>query len=113
MLEKLATHYVETVTTLFTLADKCVRAAEVVHGTRHRRPELARRAAQVPPPRAVARKRKRTAVMIGRSLVLRSPQLRLGAGTSAASTHVNREEIVGHALSTPTVTTAPQNAERS
>jgi hypothetical protein len=28
MLEKLATHDVETVTTLFTLADKCVRAAE-------------------------------------------------------------------------------------
>ena len=28
MLEKLATHDVETVTTLFALADKCVRAAE-------------------------------------------------------------------------------------
>jgi hypothetical protein len=28
MLEKLATHNVETVTTLFTLADKCARAAE-------------------------------------------------------------------------------------
>jgi hypothetical protein len=28
MLEMLATHDVETITTLFTLADKCVRAAE-------------------------------------------------------------------------------------
>jgi hypothetical protein len=28
MLEKLATHDVETVTTLFTLADKCARAAK-------------------------------------------------------------------------------------
>jgi hypothetical protein len=28
MLEKLATHDVETITTLFALADKCVRAAE-------------------------------------------------------------------------------------
>jgi hypothetical protein len=28
MLEKLATHQVETVTTLFALADKCARAAE-------------------------------------------------------------------------------------
>jgi hypothetical protein len=28
MLEKLVTHDVETVTTLFTLADKCARAAE-------------------------------------------------------------------------------------
>jgi hypothetical protein len=86
---------------------------KAVHGTRHRRPELPRRAAQVPPPRAVARKRRRIAVTIGRSLVLRSPQLRLGAGTSAASAHGNREVTVGHALSTPTVATAPRNAERS
>jgi hypothetical protein len=28
MLEKLATHDMETVTTLFALADKCVRATE-------------------------------------------------------------------------------------
>jgi hypothetical protein len=28
MLEKLATHDVETITTLFALADKCARAAE-------------------------------------------------------------------------------------
>jgi hypothetical protein len=28
MLEKLATHQVEAVTTLFALADKCARAAE-------------------------------------------------------------------------------------
>jgi hypothetical protein len=49
MLEKLVTHDVETVTTLFTLADKCARAAEVVHGTRCRRPESPKRVAQVPP----------------------------------------------------------------
>jgi hypothetical protein len=42
-------------------------------------------AAQVSPPSAVARKRRRTAVTISRGLVLRSPQLRLGVGTSAAS----------------------------
>jgi hypothetical protein len=86
---------------------------KAVHGTRHHRPELPRRAAQVPPPRAVARKRRRTAVTIGHSLVLRSPQLRLGAGMSAASAHGDKEVIVGHALSTPTVDIAPQNAERS
>jgi type IV secretory pathway VirB10-like protein len=84
-----------------------------VHGTRHRRPELPRRVAQVPPPRAVARKRRRTTVTIGRSLVLRSPQLRLGAGTSATSAHDNREVTVGHALYIPIVATAPQNDERS
>jgi hypothetical protein len=42
----------------------------VVHGTRHRKPELPRRAAQVPSPRAVARRRRRTTVTIGRNLVL-------------------------------------------
>jgi hypothetical protein len=83
-----------------------------MHGTRHRRPELPRRAAQVPPPTTVARRR-RTAVTVGRSLVLWSPQLRLGAGTSAASAHSNREVTVGHALSILTVATAPRNAERS
>jgi hypothetical protein len=66
----------------------------------------------VPPPRVVVRRR-RTAVKISHSLVLRSPQLWLGAGTSAASAHDNREVTVGHALSIPTVATAPRNAERS
>jgi hypothetical protein len=84
-----------------------------VHGTRHHRPELPRWAAQVPPPRAVARRRRRTTVTISRNLVLRSPQLRLGAGTSAASAHGNREVTVGHALSIPTVAIVPRNAERS
>jgi hypothetical protein len=46
-----------------------------VHGTRLHIPELPRRAAQVAPPRVVARRR-RTAVMNSRSLVLRSSQLR-------------------------------------
>jgi hypothetical protein len=84
-----------------------------VHDTQHRRPELPRRVAQVPPPREVARRRRRTAVTIGRNLVLRSPQLRLGAGMSAASATGNREVTVGRVLSTPTVAVAPQNAERS
>jgi hypothetical protein len=38
MLEKLTTHDVETVPTLFALADKCARAAEAVHGTQPRKP---------------------------------------------------------------------------
>jgi hypothetical protein len=73
MLEKLATHGVETVTTLFALWPTNVsELPRAVHGTQHRRPELPRRAAQVPPPRAVARRR-RTTVTISHSLVLRSP----------------------------------------
>jgi hypothetical protein len=83
-----------------------------VHGTQRRRPELPRWVAQVPPPRVVARRRRIT-VTIGRSLVLRSPQLRLGAGMSAVSAPSNREVTVGRALSTPTVATAPRNAGRS
>jgi hypothetical protein len=113
MLEKLATHDVETVTTLFALAKNVPELPRAVHGTRHRIPELPRWVAQVTPPRVVARRRRRTAVTISHSLVLRSPQLRLGAGTSVASAHGNREVTVGHALSIPTVGTAPRNAERS
>jgi hypothetical protein len=64
-------------------------------------------------PRAVVRRRRRTAVTISRSLVLQSPQLRLGAGTSATSAHNNRKVTMGHALSIPTVATAPWNAKRS
>ena len=85
----------------------------VVHGTQRRRLELPRWVAQVPPPRAVARRRRRTMVTIGHSLVLRLPQLWLGAGTSAASAHGNREVTVGHALSIPTVAAVPRNAKRS
>jgi hypothetical protein len=48
MLEKLATHDVETITTLFALADKCAELSRVVHGTRHHRPGLPRRVARVP-----------------------------------------------------------------
>jgi hypothetical protein len=85
----------------------------VVHGTWHHKPELPSRAAQVPLSRAVARRRRITAVTISRNLVLHSLQLRLGAGTSATSAHGNREVTVGHALSTPTVAIAPRNAGRS
>jgi hypothetical protein len=84
-----------------------------VHGTRHHRPELPRRVARVPSPRTAKRKRRRTAAMRGRSLLLRSLQLRLGAGTSATSAHDHREATVAHALCTPTVATLPGSAMRS
>jgi hypothetical protein len=112
MLEKLATHDVETVTTLFALADKCARATRAVHGTRHHRPELPRRVARVPSPKT-AKRRRRIAATRGRRLLLRSSQLRLGAGTSATSTHVHREAIAARALCTPTVATTPRSAARS
>ena len=70
MLEKLATHEVESVTTLFSLADKCARAA---HGTQPPKTESQRLVAPELPSRAVARKiRTRTAVAGGLRL---KPQL--------------------------------------
>jgi hypothetical protein len=70
MLEKLATHDVETVTTLFALADKCARAAEGLHGTRRHRPGLPRRVARAPSLRTAKIRRKRTATMRSRRLPL-------------------------------------------
>ena len=55
MLEKLATHEVESVTMLFSLADKCARAA---HGTQPPKTETPKLVAPVLPPRAVARRRR-------------------------------------------------------
>ena len=45
MLEKLATHELESVTTLFSLADKCARA---VHGTQPPKTEMSRLVALMP-----------------------------------------------------------------
>jgi hypothetical protein len=82
----------------------------VVHGTRHHRPWLPRWVARVPSPRTAKRKRRRTAATRGHSLLLRSSQLRLGAGTSATSAHGHREATAAHALCTPIVATAPWSA---
>jgi hypothetical protein len=84
-----------------------------VHSTQHHRSELPRRVARVPSPRAATTRRRRTTTTRGHILLLRSLQLRLGAGTSATSAHGHREATVGHALCTPTVATAPRNATRS
>jgi hypothetical protein len=51
--------------------------------------------------------------MRGRSLLLRSLQPQLGAGTSVISAHDHREAIVAHALSIPTVNTAHRSVARS
>jgi hypothetical protein len=88
MLEKLATHDVETVTTLFALADKCVRAAEGRAWHSAPQPGLPRQVARVPSLRtAKRRRRRRTTAPRGHRPLLRSSQLRLGAETSATSTH--------------------------
>jgi hypothetical protein len=83
-----------------------------VHGTRHHRPGLPRWVARVPSLRT-AKRRRRTAAPRGRRPLLRSPQLRLGAETSAISTHSRRGVIAAHALYTPTVAIAPWSVTRS
>jgi hypothetical protein len=114
MLEKLATHDVETVTTLFALADKCARATEG-------------RAWQSAPQTGVSqtggsgaitqdgknKKKRRTTTRRGRRLLLWSLQLRLGAETSATSAHDHRGVTAAHALYTPIVAIAPRSVARS
>ena len=74
MLEKLAMHEVESVTTLFSLADKCARAA---HGTQPPKTETPRLVALELPSRAVARKRRtRTGVAGSHKPAVRSLQQR-------------------------------------
>ena len=58
MLEKLATHEVESVTTLFSLADKCARAAEGRAWHSAPKTETPRLVAPEQPSRAVATKRR-------------------------------------------------------
>jgi hypothetical protein len=64
MLEKLATHQVETVTTLFALANKCARAAEGRAWHLQPRQDPLRRAGPVLLPLAAARKRTRRTVAL-------------------------------------------------
>jgi hypothetical protein len=111
MLEKLATHDVKTVSTLFTLADKCARAAE--GRAWHSAPQT--RVAQTGGSDAVTQdgKRRRTVAMRSRGLPLRLLQLRLEAGASSTSAPGHREATAAHAMCTPTLDTAPRSAVRS
>jgi hypothetical protein len=58
MLEKLATHDVETVPTLFALADKCARATEGRAWHSAPKPKLPSRVARVSSPGTERRKRR-------------------------------------------------------
>jgi hypothetical protein len=113
MLQKLATHDVETVTTLFALADKCARAAEGRAWLSVPHTGVAQTGGSVSSLRTAKRRRKRTAATRSRRLPLWSSQLRLGAGTSATSVHDHRGVTTAHALYTPTVAIASQSVARS
>ena len=114
MLEKLATHEVESVTTLFSLADKCARAAE--GRARHSAPQdgPSKREALVPPFREVTKRRRtRTAVIKGRSLELRSLRQQPGAITRGANACAHRVATAAPALSVLMPATALLTAARS
>jgi hypothetical protein len=97
MLEKLATHDVETVTTLFALADKCARVAE--GRAWHSAPQT--RAAQTGGSGAVAQDGKK------KKKKNRSHEKSSSAAlVIAAANGGQREATAAHALCTPTVATA-------
>jgi hypothetical protein len=111
MLEKLATHDVETVTTLFALADKCARAIEG-HAW-HSEPQTG--VAQTGGSGAViqdGKKKKKNRVHEKPQTAAPIVAAATGAKASAASAPGHREATAAHALCTPAVTTAPRSATR-
>jgi hypothetical protein len=112
MLEKLATHDVETVPTLFALADKCARAAE--GRAWHSAPQtgVAQTGGSCAAPGTAKRKRRAT-TMKGRSQLRWSLQLRPGAGATTTSAHGRKGVAAAHALYTPTVAIVPRSVARS
>ena len=125
MLEKLAAHDVESVTTLFSMADKCAKAAEGCAW--HSAPQGgdAKAGGSGLPSRAVARKR-RTRTGVAGSHILADQSLqqqrqrrrrqrrqRLGARIRMASTRTRKVETEVHAQFIPPLATVPLTAARS
>jgi hypothetical protein len=113
MLEKLATHDVETVPTLFALADKCARATEgrAWHSAPQTRTTQTGGSGAIP--RDGRKKKRRDAATRSHSLLRWSSQPRPEAGATATNAHVHKGVTVAHALYIPTVTTAPWSVARS
>ena len=118
MLEKLATHEVESFTTLFSLADKCARAT---HGTQPPKTETPKLVAPGLPPRAVGRKRRTRTGVAGshipavQSLQQRHQLLRqrLGARMRMVNARALKVATEVHAQFIPPLATAPLTAARS
>jgi hypothetical protein len=105
-------HDVETVTMLFALADKCARAAEGHAWHSEPLTGVTQTGGSGVATQGGGKKKKNHGhdrLQSGAPVALAAA----GGRASAASTHGNKEVTVGHALSIPTVTTAPRNAERS
>jgi hypothetical protein len=111
MLEKLATHDVETATTLFALADKCARAAE--GRAWHSAPQT--RVAQMGGSGAIIQDDKKKKNCGHEKPQTAAPIIAAATGARASATSAlgHREATAAHALCTPTVATAPRSAARS
>jgi hypothetical protein len=109
MLEKLATHDVETVPTLFALADKCVRATE--GRAWHSTPQTG--AAQSGGSGAILRDGKKKKKKDRDYQKSQSTALVVAAATGGQSDRGHKEVAAVHALCTQTVATALRSAARS
>jgi hypothetical protein len=112
MLEKLATHDVETVSTLFTLADKCARVAE--GRAWHSTPQTG--VAQMDGSGAVARdgKKKKKNRGLERPPSAAPIVIAVTRGRSKRNKRPRSQRVtVAHALCTPTIATAPRSVTRS
>jgi hypothetical protein len=112
MLEKLATHDVETVTTLFALADKCARATEgrAWHSGPH--VGVAQTGGSGTVPQNGKKKKKGRGHEKPRSTAL-VVAAATGAGATTTSTHGHRGVTMAHAPYTPTVATTSWSVARS
>jgi hypothetical protein len=112
MLEKLATHDVETIPTLFALDDKCARAAEgrAWHSAPQARAAQSGGSGAVP---GTERRKRRTTTTRGHGPPLWWLQPRPEASATATSAHGRRRVTAAHALCTPTAATVPRSVARS
>jgi hypothetical protein len=113
MLEKLATHDVETVPTLFALADKCTRVTEGHAWHSFPQTGAAQSGGSGAAPGMERRKRRRTMTTRSHGPPLWLSQPQPGARAIATNVHGWRGVTTAHALCTPMDATAPQSVARS
>jgi hypothetical protein len=112
MLEKLATHDVETVPRSSLWPTNALEPPRAVHGTRPHKLELPSRVARGPSSGTTRRKRRRTATTRSRGPPLWWSRQRPGARATATNVRDRRRVAAVHAL-TRMVATTPQSVARS
>jgi hypothetical protein len=113
MLEKLATHDVETVPRSLLWPTSAPEPPRAVHGTRPHKLELPSRVARGPSSRTERRKRRRTATTRNRGPPLWWSRQRPEARATATNARDRRRVAAVHALCTRMVATAPWSVARS